>query len=392
MFDRIERALAELKAVVAELEPTRLQTTDAARMVELFAQGERICTAGRVLVAVRAEESGAWRAEGYSSAAAWMAAKTGSSMSAAFSSLDAACRLDELPATEAALRAGKLSGAQLCELSAAASASPAAEDHLLRTAAVRPLSGLRAECQRVRAAARPDESAVAARIHRSRHLRRWADPEGAFCFGGRTTNEVGAGFWAAIEAEADALFEAARGEGRREPTEAYLLDAVVNLVTGESSGAAPKAVNVMVDHAAWARGRTEEGELCEISGVGPIPVASAQAMAGDAFVKVLVGDGTDIQRVAHMGRTIPVHVRSALIARDARCVVPGCEVTKGLEIDHWQVPFSEGGSSELWNLCRICHRHHYEKTHCGAILAGGPGGWTWTPPPMAQGLSPPSTA
>ena len=106
-----------------------------------------------------------------------------------------------------------------------------------------------------------------------------------------------------------------------------MLDALINLVTGRAGGASPKAVNVMVDHAAWARGHTNEGEVCEIAGVGPIPVASAQAMAGDAFVKVLVSDGTDIQRVAHVGRNIPAHIRSALIARDTRCVVPGCEVT-----------------------------------------------------------------
>jgi len=392
MFDRVERAVAELKAAVAELDPSVVYAPDAARLLELFAQGERICTAGRVLLAPRAQESGVWRAEGYTSAAAWMAAKTGGSMSAAFSTLDAACRMADLPATEAALRAGKLSSAQLYDVTAAASASPAAEDHLLRTAALRPLSGLRQECQRVRAAARRDESAVDARIHRSRYLRRFADADGAFCFSGRTTNEAGAGLWAAVEAEADVLFEAARGEARREATEAYMLDALINLVTGRAGGASPKAVNVMVDHAAWARGHTNEGEVCEIAGVGPIPVASAQAMAGDAFVKVLVSDGTDIQRVAHVGRSIPAHIRSALIARDTRCVVPGCEVTKGLEIDHWQIPYCEGGPSELWNLCRICHRHHYEKTHCGAILAGGPGAWTWTPPPMAQGLSPPSSA
>jgi hypothetical protein len=58
-------------------------------------------------------------------------------------------------------------------------------------------------------------------------------------------------------------------------------------------------VNVFVDHAALVRGHTATGEVCEIAGVGPIPVATARALAIDAYLRVLVTDGTDITAVAH---------------------------------------------------------------------------------------------
>ena len=64
-------------------------------------------------------------------------------------------------------------------------------------------------------------------------------------------------------------------------------------------------------------------------------------------------------------------------------MVPGCDVRRGLEIDH-VVPFALGGPSTADNLVRLCHWHHRLKTHHGYRLEGGPGTWTWSgpdPPP-----------
>ncbi len=150
------------------------------------------------------------------------------------------------------------------------------------------------------------------------------------------------------------------------------------LARGEEAG--PRAaVAVRVDHAAWVRGHTEGGEVCDIAGIGPIPVATARALANDGVLKVVVTKGVDVVAVAHAGRTIPAHVRTALEARDPRCVIPGCDVGDRLEIDHL-LAFAEGGPTTLDNLARICHRHHYLKTHQGWVLGGGPGAWTWDRP------------
>ncbi|HEX7277732.1 MAG TPA: HNH endonuclease signature motif containing protein [Acidimicrobiales bacterium] len=89
--------------------------------------------------------------------------------------------------------------------------------------------------------------------------------------------------------------------------------------------------------------------------------------------------GVDVVAVAHRGRTIPAHLRSALELRDPTCVIPGCDLRDRLEIDH-VVPFAEGGPTALDNLARLRHRHHALKTHHGWVLGGGPGAWTWEPP------------
>ncbi len=108
-------------------------------------------------------------------------------------------------------------------------------------------------------------------------------------------------------------------------------------------------------------------------------MAAARRLADDAILKVLVTDGADVKAVAHAGRTIPARLRTALQARDPVCVVPGCEVSRGLEIDH-RVPLAEGGSTTLDNLARLCGWHHYLKSHRGHRLAGGPGRWSWSGP------------
>ncbi|MEI6571648.1 MAG: HNH endonuclease signature motif containing protein, partial [Actinomycetes bacterium] len=126
-------------------------------------------------------------------------------------------------------------------------------------------------------------------------------------------------------------------------------------------------INIRVDIDALKRGHTENGEICEIAGVGPIPVATATEYLGEAFLKLLVVDGVDIKTVAHMGRHIPAPLRTAVEERDRVCQVPTCDMTIGLEIDHIK-PFSEGGPASLENLVRLCKRHHLQKTHDGYRL------------------------
>ena len=149
-------------------------------------------------------------------------------------------------------------------------------------------------------------------------------------------------------------------------------------------------VHVRVDQAALSRGRTGPGEVCEIPGVGPIPVAAARALSSDDILKAVLTDGVEVKAVAHLGRSIPAHLRTALAERDRSCAVPGCEVGERLEIDHI-VPFAEGGPTSLENLARLCSFHHYLKTHRGYRLEGEPGRRRWRAPdePRRASRSPP---
>ena len=139
-------------------------------------------------------------------------------------------------------------------------------------------------------------------------------------------------------------------------------------------------MHLRVDLAAFRRGELDQGETCEIPGVGPVPLATARNVLGESLLKVIITDGVDVTSVCHLGRAVPAHIRSALEDRDGKCVVPGCGVAKGLEINHYQIAFENDGPTELWNLCRKCKWHHHLKTHCGFVITGEPGAWEWHAP------------
>ena len=161
-------------------------------------------------------------------------------------------------------------------------------------------------------------------------------------------------------------------------TRALAFDAMVRMaddsatVAAESSGRrAPATVIFRVDHTAFLRGETEPGEVCEIVGVGPVPVAVAKRLAGDAIFKALITDGTAVSSVSHLGRTIPARLRTALEELQPECVIAGCHVDRHLEIDH-NVPVEEGGPTAIWNLNRLCH-HHHDLKHARDLRVGGEG-------------------
>jgi hypothetical protein len=106
-------------------------------------------------LARRADETRVWRQAGYRSAAHWVAATTGTTIGAASRTLETARSLDQLPATEEAFRAGRLSETQAAEIAGAAGADPAAEAGLVATAAETSVKGLRDRCRQVRQRQRP---------------------------------------------------------------------------------------------------------------------------------------------------------------------------------------------------------------------------------------------
>ena len=115
------------------------------------------------------------------------------------------------------------------------------------------------------------------------------------------------------------------------------------MAAGGAAVGAAHTVHVVIDHEALVRGQAEPSERCEIEGVGPVPVGVVRSLMDDAFLTAVVTDGVDVARVAHLGRHPTAHQRTALAVRDPECVVPGCHVRVGLEIDH----------VEPWSATRI---------------------------------------
>ena len=381
----MENAIAAARYAVQYISDVR-DEREAARLVDLFSELERVSAAGRTLAARRVEKSRLWMQQGYRTPAHWVASHAQTTVAAAVGSLETARRLEGLPATQAAFEAGKLSALQAGEIAGAAAADPETEMSLLDAARTGSVAGLREKCRSVIAAAATDHDQDE-RIHRSRYLRHWMDADGSFRLDARLAPDAGARLAASLEARARSLRERDRRSGSREHREAYVADALVALADATAPGSRA-VVHVHVDEAAWTRGRVEAGETCQISGVGPVSVAAARRLASDGTIKAVLSDGTDVRNVAHFGRTIPARVRTALEARDKTCVVPECDEREGLEIDH-VVPLAEGGPTRLDNLARLCRWHHGLKTHRGWVLAGDPGAWRFFKPKRAATRSPP---
>jgi hypothetical protein len=382
-----EKALGDFRGELADFDPALISSGDAARAFALFTDLEKTISAARTLVASRATEARDWEKEGHRSPASWAAEKMGSGFGEATGMLESSERLVSLPETTEALRRGELSGAQVREITATAIGNPRAESELLQAAKSQSLKGLKDECRRVQARATRESDARARyeQIRKSRALHLWTDQDGVGRVDARLAPDDFARLCLSIRSAAKTVFDEARKSGRRESSAAYDADALVALVTGTSVSApsgrpTTTTMHLRVDLAALRRGELEGDEVCEIPGVGPVPLATATNVLGESLLKVIIGDGVDVTSVCHRGRAVPAHIRSALEDRDEKCVVPGCDVAKGLEIDHYQIAFENDGPTELWNLARLCHWHHHLKTHCGYAITGKPGSWEWRAP------------
>ena len=439
-----------LSAVVAELDPDCVDGRDATDLYGSFAGMERLAVAGKTLLAPRIESSLVWRDTGHRNAAVLLADLEGVSTGQAGATLSLGRRLEALPGTQEEVRKGTLSTPKVAELVEAGVVDPGRELDLVAGAADAPLQAVRERCRQSRATAAGDDPLAAVRrIHASRRFTSWTDAEGAFCFQGRDTADRGALILSRLGSAATCLRKAAKAAGDRgEPERAYMADALCALLTegtgptptegterpvrgraaspcgpvGEHQGTTPSpsvradrgrgdrrteetgteetgaeetavidrppacSVVVRVDLAALLRGRARPGECCAIDNVGPIPVPMARSMANDSYLRYLFHQAGDIRAVSHFGRTINRSLRTALLHRDPTCVVPGCGISTGLEIDHI-VPFAEGGPTELDNLARLCHHHHFLKTYEGWELTrmgtakDGTPEWSFTPPP-----------
>jgi len=374
MCERIEELVEGVRAFVVALEGSTVPGARAAELVELFSRLDKLAVGGRAFALARVAETRAWFGSGAPNLAAWTAVRAGSTINQAVNALQTAERLVDLPATRRAMANGMLSEIQSVEISAAALADPSSEDALLSLASHASVGALKEKCRDVIAASVGDED-VSERIRRTRYLRHWTDRDGALRLDARLAPEDGAPLIAVIDARTDRLIDEARRAGLREPGEAHAADALCSLIDG--AGAPKTVVNVLVSESSLERGHTIAGESCRIPGIGPITVGAAQRLASGGVVRTIESDGVDVRRVSHHRRAISSYLRSALEVRDPVCVVPDCNRSRGLEIDHI-VPFGRGGRTELANLARLCHAHHAAKTHHGWILSGSPGAWEWT--------------
>jgi Domain of unknown function (DUF222) len=461
MFQDAVEIRDRLAGLVDRLDPDAVSASTARELWAILDRSERLCAAGKTLLARRLARTHRPERAGAKTAAEDLARRSGTSTGAAKDSLDTSARLPEQPGVEGALRRGEVSLVQAAVISAAVAANPAEEHRLVELARRVSVPELREECARVRAAADPDPEATNRRLHRARRLRRYIDGEGFWNLHARGTPQAGAAFNAVLDALTDRVFTRARRAGRTEPVQAYAFDALMALAdrsvgpaadqptTGGRSPAVTRAdvdrgpagpdpnrdaepnqgdrgpgqvaagpsasgrgvadanrgecdrrdgepgadllaprlpgrlnprylALLRVDVQALHRGRVAGGELCEIRGVGPVPVSVAEQLLGHSVLHLVITRGVDVLNVTHLGRGPTAAQKIALAWASPGCEVEGCWRTR-TENDH-QKPWAQTRHTRLDELDPLCDHHHDLKTRSGWALVEGTGKRPMVPP------------
>jgi hypothetical protein len=377
--------ICEIEAQLGDLldgfDPDALPVCDALGLWSCFNRVERLAASAKVLLARRVEAGAAWRHAGFRSVAEQLAAQSGASITSTRSMLETSRRVEALPDTAAALRGGELSTAQAEVVAAAAAIVPDAEARLLATAATSSLSELRNASLEERARVGPDKTH--ARITRERSLREYRDDEGAWVLHARGPVEAGLAFRAAITPIIDEYFKAKRETDDREPREAYAFDALIELATRRQPKENTKSGRflglIRADLEALQRGQVEGDEVCEIAGLGPIPVRIAQDLLGEAVLKMVITNGVDVLNVTHLGRAATMAQKVALCWRSPESDAQGCTYTQRLEIDH-DTGWAKTHTTRVDDSNCLCGHHHWLKTVLGWALVEGAGKREMVPP------------
>ena len=377
-----------LGKLVERLDPDAVPLCDAPDMWRSFGAVARFAVSAQTLLARRVEEAGEWRRSGHRSAEDKMAADDGTTTTAARNTLATSKRVRKLPKTAEKMRKGELSPAKAEAIADAATVAPEAEDELLQDAEKTPLLEVRDRCLKAKA---KDADATYKRIRRNRYARVFKDGEGAWNLRARGTVDDGARFMTAFQPLIDAHFKQAKAEDRVEPIEAYAFDALIELADlaaapkTDDTSAKPKRTPakylglIRVDQEALVRGAVEGDERCEIAGLGPIPVARARELLGDAILKLVITKGVDVANVTHLGRSASAAQQIALWWSAHECQRDACTRTERLQNDHRE-EWHKVHETRLDNLDPLCPHDHWLKTHEGWALMEGTGKRPFVPP------------
>jgi hypothetical protein len=373
-----------LESAAARFDPSSCSGTDAIAIVTEIGSLRRLTDGLLGKAAKRVEDTAAHTYGSDRSAEELCERLVGVGSGEAKRAIEVAGKLESLPATDAAMRAGTLSVRSAALIASTAADDPSVERSLLK-AATKGHVALRDECISVRAALE-DQAERSKRQHAARSFSMWPTVDGMVEGHFKVTPEVGGAIKAVIEDGTRKRFREARSDGTREGQDAYAADAFADAVTGDPKAAKSGGytTHIVIDFEALQRGHALEGETCEIPGVGPVNTQWVREMLGESFLTAVVKKGKDITTVAHLGRHVPAELRTALIVSGRECTIEGCSGREYLELDHCEVDYAKGGRTEWRNLAWVCSIHHDRKTS----------GWVLGPPDPVTGkrrLSPPES-
>jgi Domain of unknown function (DUF222) len=366
--------------------------------------------AGRAMFAGCAEHGHGDPAHGIRGAASVVSAELRLPPTAAVQRVATACELvDSLPATLAALAAGRIDGYRarvIAEQTRPLAQTPQlrrqVQATLLAKAPRQTATQLRAAaCKAVLAA----DPAGAAQRHRRARAGRFVsppgpEPDGMASLPNRLPAEDAAALFTAIDA-------AARQQQKANPEDKRTLDQLradvlaglgwsalaaghlgcchpdcghLNQPLGTGRGGRAATVNVTV---AYPTLIGVDDHPAHLHGHGPITAAVARRIAAHGSWRRLLTDPVS-GAVLDVGRhryTPPPDLADHVIGRDQTCRFPTCtRPAAGCDLDH-TTPWERGGTTSAANLGPLHRGHHNDKTHHRWRLdQPEPGRYIWTAP------------
>jgi|GEM_PF-371518 len=307
-----------------------------------------------LLVLIREfDERAGWLKWGLKGCSQWLHWRCDLSPSTAREKVRVAHALKALPAIALEFSKGHLSYSKVRALTRVA--TPVNEGLLLDFALTSTAMRVEERCRQMRNTY-AGAQALSNRIHATRTLRVWREPEhGRVTLSVELPPEAG-------ELVCQALDKAVEAEGRQGPEfeeeswGAQQADALVAMAKSYLSGGAGEhacsadtyCVMVHVDGTALQGGE----------GRSDLPVESVKRLTCDGSVVSMMdaADGEPLN-VGRKQRTVPAALRRALWARDKGCSFPGCSHTRFVDahhIRHW----ADGGETSLGNTMLLCSAHH----------------------------------
>jgi hypothetical protein len=316
--------------------------------------------------------------------------------------------VDQLPATLAELRGGRIDGYRASVIAAQTRPLAEAPDARREVEAAALVKAHRQTAAQLRSATRKAVIAADATAAEDRHRRARAgrflsapcpEPDGMASMLLRLPAEDAAAFWVAIDA-------AARAKRAADPNDKRTLDQLRADVLASVGWSALEAghlgcCNAACRHVNHRLGRRRgkaasvdvtvsvttllgiDNQPGHLAGYGPITAEVARRIAANGTWRRILTDPASgaVLDVGRQRYTPPADLAEHVIVRDRTCRFPTCtRPAAGCDVDH-TVPYEQGGPTSDGNLDPLHRSHHNDKTHDGWWLEQPePGTFVWTSP------------
>jgi len=306
-----------------------------------------------LLVLIRQfDERAGWLQWGLGNCAEWLHFRCDLSMNAAREKVRVAHALKSLPEIATAFATGSLSYSKVRAMTRVVGTHN--EEELLSFAVKTTTARVEERCRELKCGTADSlDGAQRAFAHRSLRVSRNAE-RGMMTISIELPMETGELLEKALDkARDDATLSAEFVDASWSARQA---DAMVSMASSYLSGNAGQSRNTSDDYLVTIH--VDQSALANGNGRSSLPIESVKRLCCDGHAVILGEDehGEPLN-IGRKTRTVPTAIKRALMARDKRCVFPGCQHTRFVDAHHIQ-HWSAGGETSLDNLMLLCSQHH----------------------------------